>query len=46
VERVETQHFDLLVMGAYGHAAWVEFLFGGTTQSALMNSNVPVLISH
>lgn len=46
VERLEAQHFDLLVMGAYGHAAWIEFLFGGTTQSALLNSRVPVLISH
>jgi nucleotide-binding universal stress UspA family protein len=46
VERLERQHFDLLVMGAFGHAAWLEFLFNGTTQSVLMNSSVPVLISH
>jgi len=46
VERLEAQHFDLLAIGAYGHAAWIGFLFGGTIQSALLNSSVPVLISH
>lgn len=46
MERLRQKHFDLLVMGAYGHPAWVEFLFGGTTQTTLLGSMVPVLVSH
>lgn len=46
VERLRQGHFDLLIMGAYGRPAWIEFLFGGTTPSALMNASAPVLISH
>jgi len=46
VERLKQGHFDLLIMGAYGRPAWLEFLFGGTTSSALMNSSAPVLVSH
>jgi nucleotide-binding universal stress UspA family protein len=46
VERVKQGHFDLLVMGAYGHPAWLEFLFGGTTPAALLNASSPVLVSH
>jgi nucleotide-binding universal stress UspA family protein len=43
---VKQGHFDLLVMGAYGHPAWLEFLFGGTTPAALLNASSPVLVSH
>ncbi len=46
VDRLGKGHFDLLVMGAYGHSAWLEFLFGGTTASALANASAPVLVSH
>ena len=46
MERLREKQFDLLVMGAYGHPAWLEFLFGGVTQTALLRSNVPVLVSH
>jgi nucleotide-binding universal stress UspA family protein len=46
VDRLKQGHFDLLIMGASGHAAWLEFLFGGTTPSALMNASTPVLISY
>jgi nucleotide-binding universal stress UspA family protein len=46
MERLQQKHFDLLVMGAYGHPAWAELLFGGTTQTALLQSIVPVLVSH
>lgn len=46
VNRLKQGHFDLLIMGAYSHAAWLEFLFGGTTASVLMNASTPVLISH
>jgi len=46
VARLEQGHFDLLIMGAFRHPVWVEFLFGGTTASALGNASTPVLISH
>lgn len=46
VDRVKQGHFDLLVMGAYGHPVWLEFLFGGTTPAALLNASSPVLVSH
>lgn len=46
MERLRQKQFDLLVMGAYGHPAWLEFLFGGVTQTALLRSTVPVLVSH
>jgi nucleotide-binding universal stress UspA family protein len=44
--RLKDGQFDLLVMGAYGHPVWLEFLAGGTTLSALNRATTPVLISH
>lgn len=38
--------FDLVVMGAYSHPQWYEFLVGGVTQSLLLTASVPMLISH
>jgi nucleotide-binding universal stress UspA family protein len=46
VDRLRQGHFDLLVMGAYGRPIWLEFLFGGTTPSALLNASSPALVSH
>lgn len=37
---------DLLVMGAYGHARWREFVMGGATHSILKSMTLPVLMSH
>ncbi|HXS41887.1 MAG TPA: universal stress protein [Stellaceae bacterium] len=37
---------DLLVMGAYGHMPWREFLFGGATREVIGTGVVPVLLSH
>jgi nucleotide-binding universal stress UspA family protein len=36
----------LLVMGAYGHWRWREWVFGGVTQEALRDTVVPVLMAH
>ena len=36
---------NLLVIGAYSHARWREFLFGGTTRTLLTETLVPVLVS-
>jgi len=37
---------DLLVMGAYGHSRFREFVLGGATRSMLMHPPVPVFLSH
>jgi nucleotide-binding universal stress UspA family protein len=37
---------DLVVMGAYGHPIWREFLFGGTTAVVTRRASVPVFMSH
>jgi nucleotide-binding universal stress UspA family protein len=44
--RLNQGHFDMLVMGAFGHPTWFEFLFGGTTAAVMLKSNVPILVSH
>jgi nucleotide-binding universal stress UspA family protein len=36
----------LLVMGAYGHSRFAEFVFGGATRHVINNIDVPVLMSH
>jgi nucleotide-binding universal stress UspA family protein len=38
--------FDLLVMGAYGHARLQELVLGGATRSVLQTMTLPVLMSH
>ncbi|MCH9806244.1 MAG: universal stress protein [Alphaproteobacteria bacterium] len=37
---------DLLVMGAYGHSRFSEFVFGGVTRDLTNESPLPLLISH
>jgi nucleotide-binding universal stress UspA family protein len=37
---------DLLVMGAYGHSRFREFLLGGATRDMLENATIPVLMAH
>lgn len=37
---------DLLVMGAYGHSRFREFVLGGATSSLLSQPTLPVLMSH
>jgi nucleotide-binding universal stress UspA family protein len=44
--QIEQGHYDLLVMGGYSHPMWLEFIFGGATQSILLSSKIPVLVSH
>jgi nucleotide-binding universal stress UspA family protein len=45
-KHLEQGHYDLLVMGGYLHAMWLEFIFGGATQSILLSSKIPILVSH
>lgn len=40
-----TVSFDLLVMGAYGHSAIQEFIFGSRTTRMVRNCAVPMLMS-
>jgi nucleotide-binding universal stress UspA family protein len=37
---------ELLVMGAYGHSRFREFVFGGVTRDMTNDSTVPLLLSH
>ncbi|UGY11862.1 universal stress protein (plasmid) [Bradyrhizobium septentrionale] len=37
---------DVLVMGAYGHSKWREFILGGATKSLLSKPPLPILLSH
>lgn len=37
---------DVLVMGAYRHGEFVEWLLGGTTVHALNHANLPLLMAH
>jgi nucleotide-binding universal stress UspA family protein len=40
------QSADLIVMGAYGHSRWREWIIGGTTRDMLASSGVPILMAH
>jgi nucleotide-binding universal stress UspA family protein len=37
---------DILVMGAYGHSRFREFILGGATKSMLSKPPIPILFSH
>jgi nucleotide-binding universal stress UspA family protein len=37
---------DLLIMGAYGHSRFREFILGGATRGILSGQSLPVLVSH
>ena len=37
---------DVLVMGAYGHSRFREFILGGATRSLLSKPPIPILFSH
>jgi nucleotide-binding universal stress UspA family protein len=43
---LETQDADMVVAGAYGHARWVEGLFGGVSRDLTRQPSLPVLLSH
>lgn len=44
--QVGSRGADCIVMGAYGHSRMHDFLLGGATRHILMNSTVPVMMSH
>ncbi|MEM7259445.1 MAG: universal stress protein, partial [Pseudomonadota bacterium] len=41
---VEEDHFDLLVMGAYGHSRIRSMIIGSTTTQMVHNCRVPILL--
>jgi nucleotide-binding universal stress UspA family protein len=43
---VTHRNADLLVMGAYGHSRFREFVLGGATKSMLSRPPAPILMSH
>lgn len=46
LSRAADLNSDLIVMGAYGHSRYAEFLLGGVTRTLLESMTVPVLFSH
>jgi nucleotide-binding universal stress UspA family protein len=46
LEEAAKHQNPLLVMGAYGHWRWREWVFGGVTQRVLSTTTVPVLMIH
>jgi nucleotide-binding universal stress UspA family protein len=43
---IASYNADLLVMGAYGHSRFREFVLGGATKSMLSKPLLPILFSH
>ncbi|WP_038378666.1 universal stress protein [Bradyrhizobium elkanii] len=43
---VASHNADMLVMGAYGHSRFREFILGGATKSMLSKPLLPILFSH
>lgn len=46
LDRADDIGATMLVMGAYGHTRWREFVFGGATRHVLKNAALPVFVSH
>ncbi len=44
--RLADANADLLVMGAYGHTRFAEFIFSGVSRHMLKNMTTPLLMSH
>jgi nucleotide-binding universal stress UspA family protein len=46
LSRLADESADLLVLGAYGHSRFREFVFGGVTRHIARHMTVPTLFSH
>jgi nucleotide-binding universal stress UspA family protein len=46
LRRCEELEARMLVMGAYGHRGWRDFLFGSTTSHLLESASLPLFIHH
>ncbi len=45
-DEISERDLDLMIMGAYGHNAIGEFIFGGVTRDMLQASQVPLFLAH
>lgn len=45
-DRAKEVGADLVVLGAYGHARMIEAVFGGTTRTMIVQTDLPVLLAH
>lgn len=46
VQEADRLNADLLVVGAYGHLEFIEWLFGGVTRDLLKVADLPLLLAH
>jgi nucleotide-binding universal stress UspA family protein len=46
LEELKRSGSEMLVMGAYGHSRFREFVLGGATRNMMRDMSVPVLFSH
>jgi len=46
IEESRNHDIGLLVMGAYGHSALSQYLFGGVTRELLESGKLPLLVAH
>ncbi|HEY9132866.1 MAG TPA: universal stress protein [Dyella sp.] len=46
LDAVAENHADLLVMGAWGHSRFNEWVLGGATRYVLQHARLPVLMAH
>jgi len=46
IEESHSHDVSLLVMGAYGHSALSQYLFGGVTREILESGKLPLLLAH
>jgi nucleotide-binding universal stress UspA family protein len=44
--RAEAHQNGLIVMGAYTHGHYRQFLFGGMTRHVMEHATIPVLFAH
>ena len=46
IEEAHKMSADLVVMGAYGHSRFREWILGGATREMLASSDVPIFMAH
>jgi len=46
IKETRDHQVGLLIMGAYGHSAFKEYLFGGVTREMLETGELPLLLAH
>ena len=39
-------HADMIVMGAFHHSRWREFILGGVTLTMLEEAHIPLFMAH